>query len=198
MEKPYELTTTSLANITRKTVFLLLLASGLRRNELHAIDVNMTIYYKDNHILLYPNDKFIAKNMKTKTGKGDFKGSLTDFVRPDLTKDALLCPVRCVKNYIKRTENRRGALRSLLITCNIKGPVREAHPNTISAWIESVIARAYEVDKDNPGPLLFRATDEIRAQSVSYAWYANVSIEQIVKECRWAQHSTFTNFIYGR
>ncbi len=107
MEKPYEpLTTTSLANITRKTVFLLLLASGLRRNELHAIDVNKTVYYKDNHILLYPNDKFIAKNMNTKTGEGDFKGIelklLTYFVGPDLTKDALLCPVRCVKNYIKR------------------------------------------------------------------------------------------------
>ncbi len=44
MEEPYEpLTTTSLANITRKTVFLLFLASGLRRNELHAIAVNKTI-----------------------------------------------------------------------------------------------------------------------------------------------------------
>ncbi len=64
----------------------------------------------------------------------------------------------------------------------------------MSVWIKSVIARAYEVDKDNPGPLLFRVTHEIRAQSVSYARYANVSVEQIVKQCRWVQHSTFTNF----
>ncbi len=87
-----------------------------------------------------------------------------------------------------------GTLKSSLITCNPERPVREAHPNSISAWIKSVIARAYKVDKDNPGPLLFRATLEIRAQSVSYAWYANVSVEQIVKQCRWTQHSTFTNF----
>ncbi len=89
-------------------MFLLLLALGLRRNELHAIDVNKTLYYEDNHILLCARDKYIAKNMNTTTGKGDFKGiklkSLTDFVGSDITKDTMLCPVHCVKNYIKRTK----------------------------------------------------------------------------------------------
>ncbi len=35
---------------------------------------------------------------------------------------------------------------------------------------------------------------KLKAQSVSYAWYANVSVEQIVKLYRWTQHSTFANF----
>ncbi len=85
MEEPYKpLHFISLSFLTKITVFLLLLAAEIRRNELHALHVDKTIYYKDtNKLLLLPKDEFIAKNMNTKTGKGEFKGiqleSLTDF-----------------------------------------------------------------------------------------------------------------------
>ncbi len=113
MEEPYEpLNIISLSFLTKKTVFLLFWASGLWR-KLHAFDINPTIYYKDiKKLLLLPKDEFIAKNMNTKTGKGEFKGieleSLTDFTGLDLHKDSLLCPVRCVKEYMKELKREEG------------------------------------------------------------------------------------------
>ena len=115
-------------------------------------------------------------------------------VGPDLKQDASLCPVRSLKLYIKGTKARRGNISQLFITNNLKGPARPAHVNTISSWVKSVVAHAYSVEENSNGPLLHRATHEIRAQAASYALYANVSIEQILKTCRWAQHSTFTHF----
>ncbi len=35
---------------------------------------------------------------------------------------------------------------------------------------------------------------EIRAQAASYSLYSNVSVESILKQWRWTQHSTFTRF----
>ncbi len=97
-ERDRPLHSTYLSFLTKKTVILLLLTAGLGRNELHALDVDKTLYGKDNKLLLLHKDEFMAKNMNTKTGKGKFKGieleSLTDFTGPNLDKDGLLCPVK--------------------------------------------------------------------------------------------------------
>ncbi len=74
----------------------------------------------NNKLLLLHKDEFIPKNINTRTGKCEFKGielkSLTVLAGPDLDKDGLVCPVKCVKVYIKRTKVRRGALKSLFNT----------------------------------------------------------------------------------
>jgi len=199
MKLPYEpASAATRAALTKKCAFLLLLASGARRSEIHALDVNRITWLSDKEVLLQPKESFIAKNLNTYTGRGEFEGfkltALKDFVGPDLDKDNLLCPVRTLKIYLKRTKDIRGDIRDLLLTCNDKGPVKGAHVNTLSGWIKRVISQAYQVDNSNSGSLLHRATHEIRAQSASYAVYGNVSIDQIMRQCRWANHSTFTNF----
>ncbi len=108
--------------------------------------------------------------------------------------DALLCPVRCMHYYLDKTKKIRKDISTLFISCNTIGPIKGVHPNTISGWIKRVIADAYEMDKKSNGPLLSRATHEIRAQGTSYALYANTAVEDIMKQCRWAHANTFTTF----
>ncbi len=50
------------------------------------------------------------------------------------------------------------------------------------------------MDKKSKGPLLSRATHEIRAPGASYALFGNTAVEDIMKQCRWAHATTFTTF----
>ena len=192
MKSPYEpIASASLKYVAKKTAFLLLLASGARRGEIHALDASKCVYRNsDKSMLLQPVAGFIAKNFNVVTGKCDFDG----FVIKELDEQSILCPVRATKWYLRRTKSIRGSIKHLFLTNNLKGLVRAIHKNTLSGWIKRVIAQAYEVEENNKGPLLNRATHEIRAQAASYSLYANVSVENILRQCRWAQHSTFTKF----
>jgi integrase len=199
MKAPYEpLVSSSMEHVTMKTVFLLLLASGCRRNEIHALSVKNILFLEDNSVVLTPNPKFKAKNFNTRTGAGAFVGfkieSLINYVGLDLPDDASLCPVRCLKEYLKRTKSRRRGISDLFITISEKGLVKATHPNTLSSWVKGVIAKAYDTNKRNKGALLNRATHEIRAQGASYALYENVAMESILQQCRWSQQTTFTSF----
>ncbi len=192
MKSPYEpIASASLKHIAKKTAFLLLLASGARRGEVHALDATKCIYRnKDKSMLLQPVAGFIAKNFNVVTGKCDFDG----FMIKELEDQSVLCPVRATKWYLRRTKSIRGSVKHLFLSNNLRGKVKAIHKNTLSGWIKRVIAQAYEVEENNKGPLLNRATHEIRAQAASYSLYANVSVENILRQCRWAQHSTFTKF----
>ncbi len=105
MKSPYEpLQNASLFNLTKKSIFLLLLASGARCSEIHALDINNVLFSKDSNSFWFgPNYNFKAKNFNVKTGVEEFTGfnidSLSEFAGTGLPIDALLCPVRCMHIY---------------------------------------------------------------------------------------------------
>jgi integrase len=197
---PYEpLASATDLHLTRKTSFLLLLASGARRGELHAIDMSQTIELDGGlSVLLKPNLRFMAKNFNPGTGKGFFEGfkitQLITFTGSDLPVDNLLCPVRALNIYVNRTRKKRMNISQLLIACNLRGPARPAHKNSISNWTKNTIADAYGASTESMGSALHRSTHEIRALSASLALLRNCNIEAILKQCRWANQSTFTSF----
>ncbi len=192
MKAPYEpIASAALKHVAKKTAFLLLLASGARRGEIHALDASNCVYRnQEKSMFLQPVAGFIAKNFNVMSGKCDFEG----FIIKELEEESSLCPVRAIKWYLRRTKAIRGSIKHLFITNNRTGSIRAIHKNTLSGWIKRIIAQAYEVEESNKGPLLKRATHEIRAQAASYSLYANVSLENIMRQCRWAHHTTFTKF----
>ncbi len=199
-KQPYEpLISASLYHVTRKTVFLLILASGVRRGEIHALDVNnIWDTNQGKEMLLTPNPKFMAKAFKPLTGVGAFEGfkvpRLKDLLGPNLEEENKLCPVRALKMYLNKTRSRRGSIRNLWITCNKKGPVKAASKNTISSWVKKTVSDAYFMAPEDSSSILHRSCHEIRAQAASLALYQNVALETILKQCRWASQTTFTTF----
>ncbi len=199
-KSPYEpLKSASLLHLTRKTAFLLLLASGIRRGELQAIDVKNCLETTDGKgWFLKPNIRFMAKSFNPATGARNFEGfkiqKLINFVGRDLEEDLLLCPVRSLEMYLKRTKERRRGIGQLFITCNMTGLPRPAHANTISGWIKGTVADAYQISNYQGRSLLHRSTHEIRALSASLAHLHSVRIEDILQQCRWSNQNTFTEF----
>lgn len=193
---PYEpLERSSLLHLSRKTAFLLLLAAGARRGELHAVDVDLILTSGDkNSMVLKPNPRFLAKNFNPATGLGHFSGftirNLAQFVGQE-EDELLLCPMRALLCYLKRTKKIRRDVKQLFISCkSVKNP-KGIHKNTLSVWMKRTIREAYGAATDSN---FHRATHEIRAVAASLALYKNVSSELIIQQCRWRHQSTFTSF----
>ena len=199
MEAPFEpLGQSSLKHLTQKTVFLLWLASGARRSEIHALDIHCITQLNNwQKVRLAPNPNFLAKNFNYSTGQRNFEGftieSLKDKLGPGLEKDYSLCPVRALRYYLDRSKPLRGESSQLFISINNK-QTRGVCKNTLASWVKAVILQAY---KDAPLEVrtsLKVSSHEIRALATSTAFYGNTSMDDILQAGRWANQSTFTGF----
>ena len=131
----------SLWHLTLKTVFLLKLASGWRRNELHALSCDEKCYRfraDGGLVTLITEPGFLAKNQKP-------QNSTPWIVIPALGPtvgdhpDRKLCPVRALKAYLDRTkevEVRRGRTGLFLNPKKPESDISLAHTST---WIKKLV-----------------------------------------------------------
>ena len=110
---PFEpLRKASLKHLTFKTVFLLALASGKRRSEIHAwLNINIRHQADWSKVSLYPSPSFLAKNHLAKEGPECVAPVVIPALAPTLDKslkeDRSLCPVRALRYYLDKTQDLR-------------------------------------------------------------------------------------------
>ena len=197
--EPRDMATIDLSLLTYKTVFLLSLATGARRGEIHALDRSLLRWSSDGKdVFLRPRVGFVSKTQVAR----DPSTALTGFWVKSLSAtmdrsepDRSLCPVRALRYYIARTESSRAGRKPLFL------PLRATEsgtlsPNTISAWIRKTISLAYQVaGKDAELARLHSLrAHETRALSSSWDALRNTSMKDIMDACRWRSHNTFTSF----
>lgn len=199
MSAPFEpMALCNMKYLTLKTVFLLALASGNRRSEIHAWTAqNVKFAYKDSHVSLEPCPTFLAKNQVAKEGPDCFQKvvipSLKNQLDSDLDKDKTLCPIRALKYYLDRTQTVRGDRQKLFISFK-PGFTKEISPSTISSWLKSVIVMAYKEMAPETASLFKIHAHQIRGMAASWALLGGVSVDQVLKACHWRSHNTFTEF----
>ena len=190
---PYEpIHLISLPHLTRKTAFLLMLASGRRGSEVHALSGTEVHLEADGSLSLNFLPGFLAKNQKP----GDpspkiFIKPLTNILCPD-DEDRSLCPVRSLREYRRRTSSMRTSQRGLFLS------VREAHKKDISRssiarWVKQVIVDAYvragvSLDGISARP------HELRALSASVAFINDCSLQSILDAAYWRSNGVFIDF----
>ena len=184
--------------LTLKTVFLLALASGKRRSELHALRHKVLHKSAWSEITFTADPAFIAK-----TELASNRGSKTTFSIPALeplvesedTPQRMLCPVRAVRIYLRRTEKYRGD-RTKLFLAYKKGHKGDIHPNTISGWIRKTICQAHDPKtvKNKDLHRLRAKAHDVRGVAASLAFQKNCSLQSIMDACCWSSHNTFTSY----
>ena len=114
-ESPFEpLEKVSITDLTRKTVFLVALGTARRRSELSALARSRVKFSTIDHsVTVAPGVNFLAKNQSNRGTQADRMKdivipSLEALVGHDLPQDALNCPVRALRIYMKRTDPYRG------------------------------------------------------------------------------------------
>ncbi|PIK42863.1 hypothetical protein BSL78_20279 [Apostichopus japonicus] len=180
---PYEpMARASLAVLTKKTLFLIALASARRRSCLHALSTKRNhIRFENQGVRMVPDPSFIAKNQVLNFLPGDiFIPEIK--TASSIPEDRLWCPVRALKWYLHRTEALRGTSTSLFILP--RAPYSAASKDTLSRWLVETI-RPFATGPDRP-----RAHD-IRGVAASTALFAGIPVEDILKAAAWKTPTTF-------
>ena len=179
-----------------KTVFLLKLASGRHRNELHAISCDEKCYHfraDGGLVTLITEPGFLAKIQKP-------QDSTPWIVIPGLGPSVgdhpnrKLCPVRALKAYLERTkelEVRRGRTRLFL---NPKKPESDISPVHISIWIKKLVQDAPEHAGVEQFRLAKVSAHDVRKFSASWAAFNSAPFDEIIQAAYWKSQTTITSF----
>ena len=196
---PFELMKdTELKHLTLKTAFLLALASGKRRSEIHAWVANKVSNLGQwEKVALFPSSDFTAKNQLAREGSQSVSPvtipAFTTIVDRQFKENRTLCPVRALRYCLDRTKDLRGS-RSLLFISFKKGHTSDIRPATLSSWLKQTILLCYKQADQQALDLVQVKARDIRAFAASKAFYVGVSVDQIMQACHGKAHNTFTNF----
>jgi integrase len=183
--------------VTLKTVFLLALASGKRRSEIHALQVDIQRTENWSEISIFPDINFIPKTQLVTEGAAPLKPltlkALTKIVGPDLQEDRSLCVVRALRYYLKTTKDVRKGRKRFFIAMK-KGHEGDICRHTISSWLKKTILLAYAKSSSEVQQIHRVKAHDVRAMASSWAFLKNVSLDAILQACSWRSHTTFTNF----
>ena len=177
--------------LAQKTLVLIALASAKRIGELHALSYRVSHSRDWGEVSFVFVPGFVAKTQDPSSQDPRFDS----FTIPALPKardnpnGRLLCPVRAVKLYLRRTAPHRPACERLFLTT---GPnPKEIAKNTISFWLRKTIARAYEL-AGRSLPVPAPRARETRGIAPSLLYRKNFALPQVLSAGTWRRHTTFT------
>ena len=189
---------TDLKHLTLKTAFLLALASGKRRNEIHAWAANKVSNLGQwEKVALFPSSDFIAKNQLAREGSLSVSPvtipALFTIVDRQFKEDRTLCPVRALRYYLDRTKDLRGS-RFLLFISFKKGHTSDIRPATLSSWLKQTILLCYKQAYQQALDSVQVTAHDIRAFAASKAFYGGISVDQFM-HCHWKAHTHIYKFL---
>ena len=198
-KSPFEpLSEAPLKWLTYKTVFLLALASGKRRSEIHAWTHSSVSSRRNwSEVTVSPSPAFLAKNQLASDGPDSIKPvvipALTTMLDSSLVEDKSLCPVRALKVYLDKTKSVRKG-KALLFVSLREDYSKDITRITISQWIKQTIHTCYQSSDMTDQQVTQVRAHDVRAMGASLAFKGGVSLEQVLSSCYWRSHNTFTNF----
>ena len=177
----------SFKHLSYKCCFLLALATGCRRSELHALSISescMRFSADKSSVTLLTDPSFIAKNQLSEKGSGTM-------VVPALPSSGSvnLCPVRTLEVYLRKSaEFRPKGCHRLFVP--IKKGKTDITAKSISTWICNTVMMAYQssglsLPKDQV------KAHEVRAISSSWSIFNSASLTEILSAGFWRSDNTF-------
>ena len=195
--EPYEpIKLCAIMQLTLKTFFLILLASGRRRSEILAIDIRRTECAQDGSLFLYPNLAFVPKTQAaTEQGGTAFSPIKLTSLSGQLSKtdpDGFYCPVRAYHAYIKRTKPFRNNRHALFLPTQ-PGRANSLKVNTLTGWTKKLITDIYREADQEVKQLYSIGPHQVRSLATSLASAGGASMQHVMKAGTWTNHSTFTH-----
>ena len=189
LRPPFEpLSETSFRNLTKKTVFLVSLATAHRVGELQALSRRVAKVGRDMSLSYLP--EFVAKTESTSNPipRSFLVKSLAEFVG-NLEEEQLLCPVRALKYYLKATNDIVQRPHNLFVSPRCR--TRPMSKNALSFFIRETIASSRHLeDFEGHAP----KAHSVRSVSTSIAFQKNWSTDAVLKAATWKTNSVFTSF----
>ena len=185
-------------DLTLKTVFLLALASGKRRGELHALTREgvQEVHGEKPGRSLKPREDFLSKTHLKTAGLGALK---TVFI-PTLTSEEdsgnLLCPVTCLDVYLARSDRWRSPEQKQLFIPWNHGYNKDLKPRSISNYLKAAILLAYN-DVSNDDDLISSlqvVPHTVRHVATSMKAWKHFALDEVLAAGGWTSPNTFISF----
>ena len=165
--------------LSRKCAMLLALTSAKRQSDLRALDLAFMQYLPEGVEFRIPG--------LTKTR---VPGKNVTFFFPALKGNLQLCPVACLKEYIKKTEIHRshsGLSQPLFLAT--QRPFSPISSTSIDRWLKLTL-------KDAGIDTSVLKSHSTRGASSSAARQGGVSVKDILAAADWSRETTFNRFFY--
>ena len=187
----------SLADLTRKTAFLLTLALAKRNSEVWAFSANVVFGHDKQSSTLRFLPGFIAKRQKPDRPYTALSPviipALAPFTGPDLPERAL-CPIRALRYYLSRTNITILTDQKSLFVSIKPGRKKDIAKATISGWIKGIIRFAYSEAQNEDVPHLTSQNMQARELRAMATFHQHHSLKQVMEAACWRVDSTFTSF----
>ena len=183
------LSSASLRDLTRKTLFLVALATAKRVGELQAL--SRVVSFSSSAAGLSYVPEFMAK---TETAVRPLPlsfsvQSLSEFAA-GLPEDLLLCPVRSFGEYVQRTSRFVNRPRRLFVSPRC--PSRAMSKNGISLFLLEVIVHSGASSEAVAAP----RAHSIRGIATSSAFFKNWSLSSVLEAASSRSNTVFTSFYF--
>ncbi|XP_071161220.1 serine-rich adhesin for platelets-like [Mytilus edulis] len=189
---PFEpLHSASFKFLSYKCCFLIALATGRRRSEIHALSISescLRFASDKSSVTLLTDPSFLAKNQLPDKGSG----IITIPALPPTSDNQVLCPVRALLVYLASSAKLRSAGSSRLFI-PIKKGISDISAKTISTWICNTVILAY---KSASSEVLVKhqvKAHEVRALASSWNIFNSSSMSEIMSAGFWRSDSAFYN-----
>ena len=184
------LTTISVRDLTRKTLFLLSLATANRVGEIQALSRRVSFSSSAAGMSYVP--EFVAKTesaFRPLPCSLEFP-SLGDFAA-GMPEDLLLCPVRALSAYLDRTSGIVNRPRRLFVSS--KFPSRAMSKNGISYMLHEIIVHSGASSRSGQVP----RAHSIRGIATSSAFFHNWSLRSVLEAALWRSNTGYFFFFAG-
>ena len=184
------LETVSLRALTKKTLFLVSLATAKRVSEIQALSKTVAAIGNDLMVSYLPH--FIAKTERVDAPvpRSFHVLSLREFAG-DLEEGSLLCPVRALSVYLRCT--RSVVVRASSLFVSPRSPSCPISKNVVSYFLRWVISEAGDVRVDVAAPL---RAHSVRGVATSVSFLQNWSISRVLEATSWRSNSGFASFYF--
>ena len=178
-------------DLTIKTVFLLSLASGSRRGELHALtrESLQTVHGDREGRSMCPDSSFVSKTHLATGGLGALKEIFIPSLNTEEEEGNLLCPVKSLDEYVRRSDQYRSPSQKQLFIPWLRGCVRDIKAPTISGYIKCAVLMAYKAE--NAEELVHVVPHSVRHVATSLQAVRHFSLDDVLGAGRWTSPNTF-------
>ena len=109
----------------------------------------------------------------------------------DLEEGSLLCPVRALNIYLRRTSS--FVVRASSLFVSPRSPSRPISKNAVSYFLREVISEAGVVRQDVAAPL---RAHSVRGVTTSVSFLQNWLISKVLEAATWRSNSVFASFYF--
>lgn len=183
----------SLMIVFEKLCFLLIFASGRRPSDMAGLGYsdNLVVWNCDKEqVTLYPHPMFIAKNRSMSFNPEPIT---IPTLGPQLRQgddNSLNCPVRSLKIFLHKTQNKRDSGISYLL-CKPPSCKEGVTPGYVSKTIKHTICRAYAATNSRSLPITSPMAKDTRKMANSLIIQRGASLEEVMRAAGWKSSATF-------